>query len=60
MEEFGEFETMLELRQRSKSSGSMTSGGYHAVDTDDDSDSIPLLELHRVKEAPVMKSTVCK
>ena len=60
LEDFSLFESMLELRQRSKSSGSMTYGGYQAVDTDDDSDTTPLLDIHRLVEAPVERSTVCK
>ena len=48
---------MLELRQRSRSTGS---GGYQAIDTDDETDTVPLLELHRVKAVPKVHSTICK
>ena len=50
---------MLELRQRSRSSGSV-SGNYQAVDTDDELDSIPLLGLRGVKAVPKAHSTVCE
>jgi hypothetical protein len=50
---------MLELRQRSRSSGSV-SGNYHAVDTDDELDSVPLLGLRGVKAIPKAHSTVCE
>jgi hypothetical protein len=54
-----EFDTMLELRQRSRSSGS-SHGGYIQVSTDDELDSIPLLDQHRPKFVPIIKSTICK
>ena len=58
LEEFEEFDSMLELRQRSRSSGS--SGGYQQVDTDDEMDSVPLLDLQKIKAAPTERSTICK
>jgi hypothetical protein len=54
-----EFDTMLELRQRSRSSGS-GHGGYIQVSTDDELDHIPILDQHQPKFVPTIKSTICK
>lgn len=60
MEDFADIDTMLELRQRSKSSGSVTSGGYQAVDTDDEFDEVPILDMHNIREEQPVKSTLCE
>jgi hypothetical protein len=58
--EYGDFNEMLELRQRSRSPASYGSG-YHRVNTEDELDEIPTLLINKPPKAvPKNKSTACK
>lgn len=48
---------MLELRQRSRSSGAPA--GYQPVDTDDELD-FPMLDQYKIKPPIAPQSTICK
>ena len=48
---------MLELRQRSRSSGAPA--GYQPVDTDDEMD-LPILDQYKIKPPSSPQSTICK